>query len=102
MQYTYDTTGQVRSRPAFISASLADTYTRAGSRQSYFFLLTALLVFLVPFTYSTLTSKDKEREARKVQKPCAAWNVKADHVRRASSRERPISLRCAPSQPGCA
>ncbi|GAA6014793.1 hypothetical protein JCM10207_002182 [Rhodosporidiobolus poonsookiae] len=68
-QYTYDTTGQ-----------------------SYFFLLTVLLLVLLPFTYSALFG-GAERAATKVKPPCKGWNRKTAEARRASGSKGILTLR---------
>ncbi|KAI5480393.1 translocation protein SEC63 [Pseudohyphozyma bogoriensis] len=51
---------------------------------SYFFFLTVLVLFLVPFTYSVLFG-GSERAASRVKYPCAGWNVKSREARKLSS-----------------
>ncbi|GAA5823402.1 hypothetical protein JCM11251_000623 [Rhodosporidiobolus azoricus] len=68
-QYTYDTTGQ-----------------------SYFFLLTVLLLILLPLTYSTLFG-GAERAAGRVKAPCSGWNRKSAEVRRVNGGKAAVSIR---------
>ncbi|GAA5970637.1 hypothetical protein JCM11641_007380 [Rhodosporidiobolus odoratus] len=68
-QYTYDTTGQ-----------------------SNFFVLTILLLILLPYTYSTFFG-GAERAASRVKAPCSGWNRKSAEVRRASGTKGILSVR---------
>ncbi|GJN89668.1 hypothetical protein Rhopal_002655-T1 [Rhodotorula paludigena] len=67
-------------------------YTYDTTGQSYFFLLTVLLLVLLPFTYATLLG-GKERAAGRVRAPCSAWNRKAAEVRRAGLQKGGVGLR---------
>lgn len=61
--------------------------------QVYFFVLTGLLVFLLPFTYATLFG-GAERAAARVKAPCSGWNRKSREVRRTTGQNRLFSIRC--------
>jgi translocation protein SEC63 len=61
--------------------------------QSYFFLLTVLLLVLLPFTYSTLFG-GAERAASRVKSPCSGWNRKSAEVRRTTGGKGAFSFRC--------
>ena len=53
-------------------------------QQSYFFVLTVLLCFLLPFTYTTLRG-GSERAAARVQYPCVGWNAKSEEIRKSKA-----------------
>ncbi|ORY53393.1 Sec63 Brl domain-domain-containing protein [Leucosporidium creatinivorum] len=59
-------------------------YTYDSTGQSYFFALTILLCFLLPFTYSTLRG-GSERSAARVPYPCVGWNQKSDEVKKSKA-----------------
>ncbi|KAM0753489.1 DnaJ-domain-containing protein [Meredithblackwellia eburnea MCA 4105] len=56
-------------------------YTYDSSGQSYFFLLTILLIVLVPLTITTIRGSKQDR-LDKVKYPCQGWNVKVDSVKK--------------------
>lgn len=94
--YTYDTTGQVSTPPFFTiyCTSLTLFASPRAPCQSYFFLLTVLLLFLVPFTYVVLRG-GSERSAARVQYPCKGWNAKSTEVRRYNGGASSfLSVRC--------
>lgn len=76
----------------FLSRSTADTFDSLS--QVYFFILTGLLVFLLPYTYATLFG-GAERAAARVKAPCAGWNRKSAEVKRTSNANRLFSVRSA-------
>ncbi|GAA5854067.1 hypothetical protein JCM9279_004370 [Rhodotorula babjevae] len=67
-------------------------YTYDTSGQSYFFLLTVLLLVLLPFTYSTLFG-GAERAAARVKAPCQAWNRKTAEARRVGGAKGAVGVR---------
>ncbi|KAG0656762.1 secretory subunit [Rhodotorula mucilaginosa] len=71
---------------------MAGSYTYDTSGQVYFFILTGLLVFLLPYTYATLFG-GAERAAARVKAPCAGWNRKSAEVKRTSTANRLFSVR---------
>lgn len=91
--YTYDTSGQVRYPYAAVLVPL-DADPSASLWQVYFFILTGLLVFLLPYTYATLFG-GAERAAARVKAPCAGWNRKSAEVKRTSTANRLFSVRSA-------
>lgn len=89
--YTYDSTGQV----SYFCSSPFEPSADKSLPQSYFFALTILLCFLLPFTYSTLRG-GSERSAARVPYPCVGWNQKSDEVKKskAGGAKGLLSLRC--------
>ncbi|BGP47243.1 secretory subunit [Rhodotorula kratochvilovae] len=69
-------------------------YTYDTSGQSYFFLLTVLLLVLLPFTYATLFG-GAERAAAHVKAPCTGWNRKTAEARRAGGAKGAVGFRHA-------
>ncbi|KAL8278314.1 hypothetical protein RQP46_009206 [Phenoliferia psychrophenolica] len=61
---------------------MAGAYQYDTSGQSYFFLLTVLLLILVPASYSVLRG-GAERSALRVPYPCPGWNDKAPEIKKA-------------------
>lgn len=82
--------------PPFLPSSTADPF--GSSSQVYFFILTGLLVFLLPYTYATLFG-GAERAAARVKAPCAGWNRKSAEVKRTSTANRLFSVRLASLPP---
>lgn len=60
--------------------------------QSYFFVLSVLLVVLVPVSYSTLRG-GADRAAARVKYPCNGWNKKAKEVKKAKGKSLGISFK---------
>ncbi|GAA6041993.1 hypothetical protein JCM8097_009135 [Rhodosporidiobolus ruineniae] len=71
---------------------VAGQYTYDQSGQSYFFLLTVLLLVLLPFTYAALFG-GAERAAGRVKAPCPGWNRKTSEVRRTRGGKGVLSIR---------
>ncbi|GAA5860434.1 hypothetical protein JCM8547_000303 [Rhodosporidiobolus lusitaniae] len=67
-------------------------YVYDESGQSYFFLLTVLLLILIPLTWATLFG-GSDRAAGRVKAPCPGWNRKEAEVRKSRGGKGGLSIR---------